>query len=72
MVFPQLPAGPAKRLPENVGILLGPAGLGRDIGPEGDLGTEPHPTVEIENDGLEALGAVVNGQDVVALFHSPS
>ncbi len=62
---PERPAGVAERAPVELGILLGPAGLRRDVRLDRDLGPREELAAGVEEQGTHALGADVEGQQPV-------
>ncbi len=55
----------AERTPPDLGVLLRPAGPGRDVRLERDAGHGHDPALRIHDQGSEALGPAVDRQDVV-------
>jgi hypothetical protein len=61
-LVPQPLAGLTQCLPENLGILLCPAGLPGKIGAEGYSRICNQPAIQVKDQSLDALGAVVDCQ----------
>ncbi len=60
-VFPELLAGLAERLPENLGLLLGQPGGGGEVGLDGLTGFGEQAALQVEDQRPHALSADVDG-----------